>query len=123
MNAPETPALSIQGLSHSYGARKALDAGADGLVLVCAGAGGHTGALAAPAFIAEVREFFKGPVILAGAIANGRAIRAYQRLGADLVYMGTSFIAAEESMAAPDHKRMLVESKRSEEHTSELQSH
>ncbi|MSQ53658.1 MAG: nitronate monooxygenase [Betaproteobacteria bacterium] len=92
-------------------ARKALDAGADGLVMVCAGAGGHTGALAAPAFIAEVREFFSGPVILAGALANGRAIRAYQMLGADLVYMGTSFIASSESLAASEHKRMLVEAK------------
>lgn len=105
---------------HSYGgmvfadvistafARKALDAGVDGLVLVCTGAGGHFGPLAAPAFVAEVRQFFNGPVILAGAVANARAVRAYQALGADLVYVGTPFIAADESMAAPGHKQMLV---------------
>lgn len=108
---------------HSYGgvvyadvistsfARKALDAGVDGLVLVSAGAGGHFGPLAAPAFIAEVRQFFDGTVILAGAVANARAVRAYQALGADLVYVGTPFIAAEESMAAPGHKQMLVDCK------------
>jgi nitronate monooxygenase len=89
-------------------ARKALDAGADGLVLVSAGAGGHFGPLAAPAFIAEVRQFFDGPVVLAGAVANARAVRACQALGADLVYMGTPFIAAAESLAAPAHKQMLV---------------
>lgn len=92
-------------------AKKALDSGADGLVLVCAGAGGHFGPIAAPAFVAEVREFFDGPLIVAGAVANGRAIRAYQALGADLVYMGTSFIAASESIAPAGHKQMLVDSR------------
>lgn len=90
-------------------ARKAVDAGVDGLVLVCTGAGGHFGPLAAPAFIAEVRQFFDGPLILAGAVANARAVRAYQALGADLVYIGTPFIAAAESLAAPAHKQMLVD--------------
>ncbi len=106
---------------HSYGgfvfadvvtpalARKAVEAGADGLVLVCAGAGGHTGALAAPAFIAEVRQFWDGPVALSGAVANGEAIRSYQVLGADLVYMGTRFIAAGESLADPAYKQMVVD--------------
>ncbi len=105
---------------HSYGgfvfadvvtpalAKKAVDVGADGLVLVCAGAGGHTGSLAAPAFIGEVREFWDGPVALAGAAANGQAIRSYQALGADLVYMGTRFIAAQESLAQAAYKEMLV---------------
>ena len=89
-------------------AKKALDAGVDGLILVCAGAGGHFGPLAAPAFIAEVREFFDGPVILGGAVANGRAVRSYQALGADLVYIGTSFIATDESLAPQAHKEMIL---------------
>lgn len=92
-------------------ARKAIDAGVDGLILVCAGAGGHFGPLAAPAFIAEVREFFSGPLILAGAVANGRAIRSYQSLGADLVYVGTSFIATTESLAPQAHKEMVVQAR------------
>ncbi|PKQ09902.1 MAG: nitronate monooxygenase [Alphaproteobacteria bacterium HGW-Alphaproteobacteria-12] len=90
-------------------ARKAVEAGANGLVLVCAGAGGHTGALAAPAFIAEVRQFWDGPIALSGAVANGEAIRASQMLGADLVYMGTRFIAAGESLADPAYKQMVVD--------------
>ncbi len=90
-------------------ARKAIEAGVDGLVLVCSGAGGHFGPLAAPAFTAEVREFWNGPLILAGAVADARGVRAYQALGADLVYMGTRFIATPESLAHPDYKRMVVE--------------
>jgi len=90
--------------------RKAAAAGVDGLVLVCSGAGGHTGQIAAPAFVGEVREFWDGPIMLTGAVANGKTIRAYQLLGADLVYIGTSFVAAEESLAATKYKRLLVES-------------
>lgn len=90
-------------------AAKAADAGVDGLVLVSAGAGGHTGQMAAPAFVAAVREFFDGIVVLAGAMSNGAAVRAAQILGADLVHMGTRFIATEESMAVQDYKRMLVD--------------
>lgn len=89
-------------------AKKAVEAGADGLVLVSSGAGGHTGQISGFAFIDSVREFFDGPIILAGAISNGRGIRAAEILGADLAYMGTSFIAAEESMALPDYKNMVV---------------
>ena len=89
-------------------ARKAIAAGADGLALVAAGAGGHTGQMAGFAFVAAVREFFDGPLILAGAISNGRAIRAAEVLGADLAYMGTAFIAAAESRARDAYKQMVV---------------
>lgn len=107
---------------HSYGglvfadvntpefAAKAAKAGVDGLVLVCAGAGGHTGPMAAPAFVAAVREFFDGIIVVAGAVANGAAVRSAQILGADLVHVGTRFIATEESLAVPDYKQMLVDS-------------
>ncbi len=106
---------------HSYGglvfadvinpfyARKATEAGADGLVLVCAGAGGHTGSYSHFAFIEEVRKFFDGPIALSGAISNGKAIRAAEILGADLAYIGTPFIATYESMAPPAHKEMVVD--------------
>ena len=89
-------------------AKKAVEAGVDGLILVCAGAGGHTGSLAAPAFIGDVREFWNGPVAIAGAAANAQAVRSYQALGAELVYMGTRFIASAESLAVPAYKDMLV---------------
>lgn len=89
-------------------AKKAIETGIDGLILVCAGAGGHTGSLAAPAFIGEVREFWDGPIALAGAVANAHAIRSYQMLGADLVYMGTRFIATQESLATKAYKEMLI---------------
>lgn len=94
--------------SLSY-ARKAAAAGVDGLVLVAAGAGGHTGPLSAFAFVPAVREFFDGIVVLGGAIGSGRAIRAVQVLGADLAYLGTRLIAATESMAQPGYKQMLID--------------
>lgn len=89
-------------------ARKAAAAGVDGLVLVAAGAGGHTGLTSGFAFAEEVRQFWGGPLVLGGAIATGRAIRAAEILGADLAYLGTALIACEESMAAPDYKAMVV---------------
>jgi nitronate monooxygenase len=89
-------------------ARKAVDAGADGLVLVCAGAGGHTGAFSPFAFVDEVRRFWDGPIVLGGAITNARALRAALGLGADFGYMGTRFIAARESLAPDDYRQMLV---------------
>ena len=92
-------------------ARKALDAGADGLVLVAAGAGGHTGAVTAMALVDEVRHFFSGPLVLGGGIGSGRAIRAAQVLGADLAYMGTRFIATTESMVSEVQKQMVVSSR------------
>lgn len=92
-------------------AEKALQGGADALVLVCAGAGGHAGALSPFAFLAEVRRLFDGPVALAGAITTGRAVLAAEAMGADLAYMGTRFIATEEANALEGYKRMIVESK------------
>ena len=89
---------------------KAAQAGVDGLVLVCAGAGGHTGQMAASAFVAAVRSFFDGIIVVAGAISRGADIRAAQVLGADLVHMGSRFIATEESMAVPEYKQMMVDS-------------
>lgn len=106
---------------HSYGglvfadvntpeyARKAAQAGADGLVLVCSGAGGHTGQLAAPAFVEAVREFWDGIIVIGGAIGNGSAVRSAQTLGADLVYVGTRFIASHESVADERYKNMVIE--------------
>lgn len=89
-------------------ARKAADAGADGLVLVCHGAGGHTGRLSPFAFVDEVREFFDGTLVVGGAISTGRGVRAVQALGADMAYMGTRFIGAEESLANEKYRGMLV---------------
>ena len=89
-------------------ARKAVEAGADGLVLVCTGAGGHTGQFSPFAFIAEVRKFWAGPVVLSGAIANAESVLAAEMLGADFAYMGTSFIAATESMGEQARKDMTV---------------
>jgi len=107
--------------AHSYGglvfhdvttirhAQKALEAGVDGLILVCAGAGGHAGTLSPFALVGEVRRFFDGPIILSGAIATGQAILATQAMGADLAYIGTRFIATEEGNAAQGYKEMIVE--------------
>ena len=91
-------------------ARKSAALGVDGLALVAAGAGGHTGHMAGFAFVPAVREFFDGVLILAGAIGDGRAIRAAEILGAELCYMGTRFIAAEESIAFDPYKQMMVDS-------------
>lgn len=90
-------------------ARKAVDVGVDGLALVSAGAGGHTGQMAGFAFVPAVREFFDGVLILAGAIGDGRAVRAAEVLGAELCYMGTRFIPAAESLAVPGYKQMVAE--------------
>ena len=107
---------------HSYGgllfcdvnslfyARKAADAGADGLVLVAAGAGGHTGTITPFAFLAEVRKFFDGPIVLAGGISSGADVAAAIAMGADFAYVGTRFIAVRESLASDPYKQMLVDS-------------
>src|ERR1700741_4088295 len=92
-------------------ARKAIAAGADGLVLVCAGAGGHTGDYSPFAFLHDVRQFWAGPAVLAGAVADARSILAAKILGADLVYMGTRFICATESMVSDEYRNMLVASR------------
>lgn len=89
-------------------ARKAVDAGADGLVLVASGAGGHTGQYSPFAFVDEVRRFWDGPLVLGGGIASGRSIRAALALGADFAYMGTRFIAARESLVSDENRAMLV---------------
>lgn len=91
-------------------AEKALEAGVDGLILVCAGAGGHSGALSPMALVSEVRRIYDGLVVLAGSITRGEHILAALAMGADMAYMGTRFIATEEANASPAYKRMIVES-------------
>ena len=111
---------------HSYGgvvfhdvinnvfAHKAIDKGADGLIAVAAGAGGHAGTLSPIAFIDEIRQWFDGPVALSGAIATGRGVLAAQAMGADFAYIGSAFIATKEANAAPEYKEMLVASSASD---------
>ncbi|MFZ2994849.1 NAD(P)H-dependent flavin oxidoreductase [Sphingobium sp.] len=91
-------------------ARKAAAAGVDGLILLGSGAGGHTGSYSAFAFIEEVREFWDGPLVLAGAIGTAQGLRAALELGADFVYMGTRFLASRESMVSDEHRAMMVAS-------------
>src|SRR5690606_33822851 len=107
---------------HSYGgitlhdvidnrfARKAVDKGADGLIAVAAGAGGHAGRQSPFALIEEIREWFDGPLLLSGAISTGRSILAAQAMGADLAYIGTTFIATTEANAVEGYKQMIVQS-------------
>lgn len=91
-------------------AHKALEAGVDGLILVCAGAGGHAGALSPFALLREVRRFFSGPVALSGSITDGSGILAAEAMGADFAYMGTRFIATQEANAVEAYKQMIVDS-------------
>lgn len=91
-------------------ARRSVEAGVDGLILLCAGSGGNTGWLNPFAFVGAVREFFDGPVVLAGAMTRGRYIHAAEQFGADLAYVGTSFIATRESLANDRYREMLVAS-------------
>ena len=107
---------------HSYGglvfhdvinnmfARKAIEKGADGLIAVAAGAGGHAGTLSPFALVEEIRAWFDGPLILSGAISTGRSIAAARMMGADLAYIGSAFIATEEANADPKYKQMIVDS-------------
>ncbi len=107
---------------HSYGgvvlhdiinntfARKAIEKGADGLIAVAAGAGGHAGTTSPFALIQEIREWFDGPLALSGSIANGRSVLAAQAMGADFAYIGSAFIATEEARAAEGYKQMIVDS-------------
>lgn len=90
-------------------AKKAIEKGADGLIAVAAGAGGHAGAISPFALIQEIRQWFDGPLLLSGAIANGDAILSAQALGADLAYIGSAFIATEEANADLDYKQALVD--------------
>lgn len=89
-------------------AHKAIERGADGLILVAAGAGGKAGTVTPFAFVAETRKWFNGPLVVGGGIGNGRAIRAVQVLGADLAYVGSIFIATEEANAIRDYKDLIV---------------
>lgn len=90
-------------------AEKAAGAGVDGLIAVCAGAGGHAGTLSPFAFLPEIRRFFDKTLVLSGAIGSGSQIAAARLLGADLAYLGTRFIATRESLASAAHKRMILE--------------
>ena len=107
---------------HSYGglvfhdiinnkfAKKAIEKGADGIIAVAAGAGGHAGTTSPFALIQEIREWFKGPLALSGSIANGDAILAAEAMGADVAYIGSAFIATEEANASASYKQCIVES-------------
>lgn len=97
----------VASLRHAH---RAVEAGADGLILLAAGSGGQTGWANPFAFVRAVREFFDGTIVLAGGIADGVAVRAAITLGADLAYLGTRFLATTESMAPPGHKNMVTES-------------
>lgn len=97
----------VGSLEHAH---KAVSAGVDGLIVLSAGAGGQTGWANPFAFISAVREFFDGPVVLAGGIGDGRALWGARALGYDLAYMGTRMIASKESMAKDTYKKMLVSS-------------
>ena len=90
-------------------ARKAIEKGADGLIAVAAGAGGHAGRWSPFALVQEIRRWFDGPLILSGAIANGRAVLAAQAMGADLAYIGSPFIATHEARASDEYKQGIVE--------------
>jgi len=89
-------------------AHKAVEKGADGLILVAAGAGGHAGQISPFAFVAETRRWYDGPIALSGAIGTGRAIRAARVLGADFAYIGSAFIATEEANAVERYKEMIA---------------
>ena len=116
------PPAEIVEAAHSYGgvvyhdvinvkhARKAAEEGVDGLILVCAGAGGHAGALSPFALLREVKEWFDGTILLSGAIGDGFCIASALAMGADLAYMGTRFIATEEANADQNYKDMLIQS-------------
>lgn len=106
----EVGALVLADVASIRHAERAVAAGADGLVLLTAGAGGQTGWLNPFVFVRAVRAFFDGPIVLAGGIGDGHALRAAQALGCDLAYMGTKFIATAESMADARYKTMLVAS-------------
>jgi nitronate monooxygenase len=100
--------LVFHDVIHLHHARKAADAGADGIIAVAAGAGGHAGTLSPFALIAEIRAFFDKTVVLSGAITNGSQIAAAQLMGADLAYLGTRFISTRESLAPDGFKKMIV---------------
>ena len=116
------PPAEVVEAAHSYGglvfhdvinvrhAKKAADMGVDGLILVCAGAGGHAGALSPFALLREVKSWFDGTIILSGSIGDGYSVASALALGADFAYLGTRFIATQEANAEPEYKQMLIES-------------
>jgi len=97
-----------------YHSKKAISVGVDGLILICNGAGGHTGDLSPFAFVSEVREIFDGIIIVGGSISSGDSILSIQALGADMAYMGTRFIATKESDATDEFKEMILNATASE---------
>jgi nitronate monooxygenase len=106
--------ITLHDIIHDRFARKAVDKGADGLIAVAAGAGGHASTLSPFALVQEIRQWFEGPLILSGAIATGRAVLAAQAMGADLAYIGSSFIATEEANATAAYKQGIVEGRASD---------
>ena len=103
--------IVLHDIIHDRHARKAIEKGADGLIAVAAGAGGHAGTLSPFALVQEIRQWFDGPLLLSGAIANGGAVLAAEAMGADLAYIGSPFIATQEARATEDYKEMIVSSR------------
>ena len=101
--------ITLHDIINDRFARKAIEKGADGLIAVAAGAGGHAGTWSPFALIQEIRAWFDGPLLLSGSIATGGAILAAEAMGADLAYIGSAFIATEEANAVAGYKRMIVE--------------
>jgi nitronate monooxygenase len=101
--------ITLHDIINDRFARKAIEKGADGIIAVAAGAGGHAGRLSPLALIQEIRDWFDGPLILSGAIATGRAILAAQAMGADLAYLGSSFLATAEANATDAYKQAIVD--------------
>jgi len=102
--------IVLHDIIHDRHARKAIEKGADGLIAVATGAGGHAGTLSPFALVQEIRQWFDGPLLLSGAIANGGAILAAQAMGADMAYIGSPFIATTEARAVDGYKQMIVDS-------------
>ncbi|MDR9484931.1 MAG: nitronate monooxygenase family protein [Sediminimonas sp.] len=107
--AHECGGIALHDIINNRFARKAIEKGADGLIAVAAGAGGHAGSQSPFALVQEIREWFDGPLLLSGSIATGRALLAAQVMGADLGYVGSPFIATDEANAQPEYKQMIVD--------------
>ncbi len=102
--------LVFHDVTNTYHAQKAMAAGVDGLILVCAGAGGHAGTLNPIPFVTEIRKMFDGVILLAGALSSGQDVATTLQMGADLAYMGTRFIATQEAIADEAYKNMIISS-------------
>jgi nitronate monooxygenase len=112
--------LALHDIINNTFAKKAIAKGADGLIAVAAGAGGHAGPQSPFALIQEIREWFDGPLLLSGSIATGGAVLAAQAMGADLAYIGSPFIATDEANAQPEYKQMIADSTAEDIVTSSL---